>query len=167
MAARQSTPDRPSNDDKRSLRVWLHLTKCARAVEAEVNARLRRNHGQSLARFDALSQLYRFGQDWVTVGTLAEHMLTASKNITALLDRMQSEGLIERRASPVDRRSFQVRPTPRGRALFDTMARDHARWVDEVWAEIGVDDKDTLIELLIALRAATTDFDALDADTAA
>ena len=109
--------------------------KCSRAVEAEVNARLRRSYGQSLARFDALSQLYRFGGEWVTVGTLAEHMLTASKNITALLDRMEGEGLIERRASPVDRRSYQVRMT-RSRAvtLFDKMAQDHARWVDEAWA---------------------------------
>ena len=181
MAARQSGSDATAADagagdasagdgqsnDKRSLRVWLQLMKCSRAVEAEVNARLRRNYGQSLARFDALSQLYRFGEDWVTVGTLAEHMLTASKNITALLDRMQGEGLIERRASPVDRRSFHVRPTARGRALFDKMARDHARWVDEAWADIGIDDKDRLIELLVGLRAATRGFDALDTETAA
>ena len=68
----------------------------------------------------------------MSVGDLAGAVMAASGNITALLDRMAAEGLIERRAAPTDRRGQQVRASKPGRALFGQMARDHAGWIDEL-----------------------------------
>jgi DNA-binding MarR family transcriptional regulator len=141
-------------DGRRSLRVWLHLMKCAHAVETLVSGRLRRSYGQSFSRFDVLSQLYRFENRWLAVGELAGLLMASGGNITALLDRMAAEDLIERRPSPSDRRSFQVRMTEAGRSLFLAMNRDHARWVDAALGDLPDAEKERLIDLLIRVRHA-------------
>ena len=150
-------------DEQLSLRLWLHLIKCSKAVEAMVGSQLRRTHGQSLTRFDVLSQLNRFAEKWTTVGELARLMMVSSGNITALLDRMAEEGLVERRASPNDRRSQQVHMTRKGLKLFESMVRDHARWVDGALHDLPRRDKERLIELLVAVRRAVETPDADDA----
>ena len=146
--------DRPaaSAEELLSLRLWLQLMKCSKSVEASVSGRLRRGYGQSLSRFDVLSQLERLDGDWMAIGELARMVMAASGNITALLDRMEAEALVERRASPKDRRSFQVRMTARGRRLFASMAEDHMRWIDDALLGVPTADKQRLIELLVAVR---------------
>jgi len=135
-----------------SLKVWLQLMKCAKSIESSVGGRLRRGYGQSLSRFDVLAQLDRLGGDWVAIGELARLVMAASGNITALLDRMEGEALIERRASPLDRRSFQVRMSTEGRQLFAEMARDHACWIDTALVDMSNTEKQRLIELLVVVR---------------
>lgn len=143
-----------ARDRRRSLRLWLQLMKCSKTLEAGIGGRLRRRHNQSLARFDVLSQLYRFEGRWATVGEIAGRVMAASGNITALLDRMVAEELVVRRASPDDRRSHQIRMTDKGMALFDEMAEDHASWIDGALDGVADADKERLIELLIAVRRA-------------
>lgn len=152
--APRSRADTPDEEERRSLRLWLQLMKASRTIEADIGGRLRRSYGQSLARFDALSQLYRSEGEWVAIGALADRLMTASGNITALLDRMEAEGLVERRPSPTDRRSHQVRMTANGLALFRSMTADHARWVRDALSEVPDADKDRLMELLVRVRRA-------------
>ncbi|HUT51709.1 MAG TPA: MarR family transcriptional regulator [Alphaproteobacteria bacterium] len=141
-----------TTDELLSLKVWLQLMKCAKSIESSIGGRLRRGYGQSLSRFDVLAQLDRLGGDWLAIGELARLMMAASGNITALLDRMEGEALIERRASPLDRRSFQVRMTAEGRQLFAAMARDHTRWVDTALVDMSNAEKQRLVELLVVVR---------------
>lgn len=141
-------------DGRLSLRVWLHLMKSAHAVETVIAGRLRRSYNQSFSRFDVLAQLYRFDGGWLAVGELAGLLMASGGNITALLDRMAAEDLIERRASPSDRRSFQVRMTGAGRALFLAMNRDHARWIDAALGDLPDAEKQRLIDLLVRVRHA-------------
>ena len=140
--------------EKLSLSLWLQLMKCTKELEAGVGGRLRKTHNQSLARFDVLSQLHRFGDGWASVGEIAARVMASSGNITGLVDRMIAEDLIERRASPDDRRSFQLRMSVPGRKLFDEMTADHARWVDDALDGINDGDKKRLISLLIEVRRA-------------
>jgi DNA-binding MarR family transcriptional regulator len=151
---------------RQSLRVWLQLMKCAHAVETLVAGRLRRGYNQSFSRFDVLSQLFRFDGGWLAVGELAGLLMASGGNITALLDRMAAESLIERRASPSDRRSFQVRMTAEGKRLFLSMNRDHARWVDEALGDLPEAEKARLIDLLVRVRHAAERAEA-DGDGAA
>ena len=71
-----------------------------------------------------------------------------------LLDRMEKENLLVRRASPNDRRSYQVKMTVEGRKLFRKLARDHEKWVAESLAGLAEEDAEHLIELLIRVRRA-------------
>ena len=137
-----------------SLRLWLQLMKCTKIVEAEVAGQFRRSHHQSLARFDLLSQLFRIEDGWVAIGEVAGKLMASGGNITGLLDRMIADGLVERRGSPIDRRSFQVRLTKYGKDRFLDMADDHARWVEGALGGILAKDKEQLIELLVRVRRA-------------
>lgn len=139
-------------DELLSLKVWLQLMKCAKSIESSVGGRLRRGYGQSLSRFDVLAQLDRMGGDWIAIGELARLIMASSGNITALLDRMEGEALVERRASPHDRRSFHVRMTAEGQQLFADMARDHTRWIDTALVDMSNADKHRLVELLVVVR---------------
>ncbi|MEM9683832.1 MAG: MarR family transcriptional regulator [Pseudomonadota bacterium] len=155
MSRRTASALKPPPDDERlSLRLWLQLMKASKAIEGDIGGRFRRTHGQSLARFDVLSQLYRFGGDWVAIGALGERMMATGGNITALIDRMAAEGLVERRPSPTDRRSHQVRLTEDGLALFRAMTEDHAQWVDTVLGDVDDEEKRALIDLLVRVRRA-------------
>lgn len=152
MATAIDTPVRANRSERLSLSLWLQLMKCTKTLEAGVGSRLRREHNQSLARFDVLSQLYRLGDDWVAVGAVAASVMASSGNITALLDRMAAEDLVDRRASPDDRRSHQVKMTAKGRRLFDEMADDHARWIDDALDGFDQASKRALISLLVDVR---------------
>ena len=143
-----------ADSERLSLSLWLQLMKCTKEIEAGVGGRLRKTHSQSLARFDVLSQLHRFGDDWAAVGEISGRVMASSGNITALVDRMVAEDLIVRRASPDDRRSHQLRMTGTGRKLFDEMTADHARWVDDALQGIADTDKERLIAMLIEVRRA-------------
>jgi DNA-binding MarR family transcriptional regulator len=160
MTATARTPPVGNTSSERlSLSLWLQLMKCTKEIEAGVGSRLRKEHRQSLARFDVLSQLHRFGGDWAAVGEIAGLVMASSGNITALVDRMVAEDLIVRRASPSDRRSHQLKMTEKGAALFSEMTDDHARWVDAALDGIADRDKERLITLLVEVRRA---FEATD-----
>ena len=151
-------------DELLSLRVWLQIMKCAKTIESSVGGRLRRGYGQSLSRFDVLAQLERLDADWIAIGELARRVMAAGGNITALLDRMESEALVERRASPKDRRSYQVRMTPDGRTLFAAMAADHTRWIDDALNDIPAAERSRLLELLVGVRRRFEGTDSVAAD---
>jgi len=147
-----SQPSYRSGPSGESLRLWLQLMKCAKAFEADVATRFRRDFDQSLARFDVLSQLYRMPNRCGTVGQIAASVMAASGNITALIDRMADEGLVSRRPSPTDRRSSEVLMTSAGIALFEQMAQAHAQWIDQMLGEFPEADKTQLSVLLRDVR---------------
>ncbi len=140
--------------EKSSVRLWLQLMKCTKTIEAHISGQFRRRHNQSLARFDVLSQLYRFDGEWLTIGELADLLMASGGNITGLLDRMEKEELVVRRASPSDRRSYQVKMAGEGQKLFNKMTRDHEKWIADSLADIAMQDEEQLIDLLIRVRQA-------------
>jgi len=142
----------PLREGKLPLRLWLQLMKCAKGIEADVSGRFRRSFDQSLARFDVLSQLYRLSDHRGSIGEIADTVMAASGNITALIDRMVDEGLVERRANPNDRRSSQVTMTPRGQALFRDMTAAHADWMRDALADLSEDEMVALVDLLRKTR---------------
>jgi len=148
------SPTKPAQKETVSLRLWLQLMKCTKVVEAEVAGQFRKLHQQSLSRFDVLSQLYRFEEEWVATGEVASRLMASAGNITGLLDRMENDGLIKRRANPLDRRSFQIRMTKNGYKTFSRMTDDHAMWVDDALAGISAKEKENLIKLLVRVRRA-------------
>jgi DNA-binding MarR family transcriptional regulator len=60
-------------------------------------------------------------------------------NVTGLTDELVREGMVVRENAPDDRRAWIVRLTPAGRRAFEAMAREHERWILELFD--GVDAK--------------------------
>ena len=83
--------------------------------------------------------------------------MVTSGSVTGLIDTMETDQLVERRAHPADRRSTLISMTPRGRELFDRMAPAHAVWVDELMAGLSAPEVAMLHQLLGKLKHAASD----------
>ncbi len=149
------TPSQLISDsrERQSVRLWLELLRCAKTQETRLSARLRKNFGQSLTRFDTLSQLYRAPDTTLPVTELASRLLAStSRNITGLIDRMEDDGLVTRRPNPNDRRSFIVSLTAKGREIFEEMAIEHGHWVCDGFEGLTAEELESMQSSMILLR---------------
>lgn len=143
---------------KAELRLWLRLLTCTTMIEGEVRRRLRERFDTTLPRFDLLAQLER-APDGLTLGEISRRMMVSNGNVTGLAERLETEGLIERRRSASDRRASYLRLTATGRAEFARMAREHEGWIADLFAGLAAADVAALMALLgrakESVRAAT------------
>jgi DNA-binding MarR family transcriptional regulator len=146
--------ERPA-DHVVELRLWLRLLTCTTMIEDEVRRRLREQFDTTLPRFDLLAQLDKM-PDGITLGELSQRMMVTNGNVTGLVDRLVTEGLIARRASPRDRRVQIVRLTAAGRRTFRTMARANGDWISEVFAGLDTDDIEAMMRLLTKTKASAS-----------
>jgi len=135
------------------IRLWLRLLTCAKRIEEDVQTRLRARFGMSLARFDYLAQLDRVGGGPLTMTELAQRLMVSGGNMTGLTDRLQREGLVERRRDPADRRVQRISMTPRGRALFARMASAHRDWIIDILQRLDKKDAERLMAGLALVKA--------------
>lgn len=130
--------DKTTGGDRQAVKLWLRLYRPVSLIERELRSRFQREFGVSLSRFDALSALDR-APDGLLMGELSDRLLVTNGNVTGLISRMLSDGLVTREAQPQDRRSFRVALTASGRATFARMARAHAGWLSELLADLPHD----------------------------
>ncbi len=118
-----------------------------RASESHLREFLRVKHDTTLPRFDVLAALYR-RRDGVTMSELSRMLLVSNGNATAVVDRLEKDGLVLRTQSDQDRRTVFVALTPRGLADFEGLAADHERAVDRMFSGLTEADLDALTEIL-------------------
>ncbi len=118
-----------------------------RASESHLREFLRVKHDTTLPRFDVLAALYR-RRDGVTMSELSRMLLVSNGNATAVVDRLEKDGLVRRTQSDQDRRTVFVALTPQGLADFEGLASDHEREVDRLFGGLSEADLDSLTEIL-------------------
>ena len=77
-------------------------------------AAMARRTGLGLSEMAALEHLQQAGDDGLTPTQLGRRLSLSSGAVTALVDRMERAGQVERRPNPDDRRSSVVRTLPSG-----------------------------------------------------
>jgi len=137
--------------DHAALKLWLRMLATTTQVEAEIRGRLRERFGISLARFDYMAQLYRHA-DGMKMRELSRYLMVTGGNVTGLTDELARDGLVLREPSPVDRRAWIVRLTPKGRAAFATMAQEHEGWILELFSSMDAKAMQQVHAHLGALR---------------
>ena len=143
-------------DDHASLKLWLRLLACTTQVETEIRKRLRSRFGISLARFDYMAQLYRHAGG-MKMKALSHCLMVTGGNVTGLTDELERDELVVREQDPTDRRSSLVRLTPKGRRVFDAMAREHERWILELLGSLDPATVHQLYQSLGKLRVQLAD----------
>ncbi|MEI7804011.1 MAG: MarR family transcriptional regulator [Hyphomicrobiales bacterium] len=151
LDAETKVSERPA-DHEAELRLWLRLFTCTTLIEGEIRRRLRDTFDVTLPRFDLMAQLDK-APGGMTLGELSKRMMVSNGNVTGLAERLATQGLLERRASPTDRRAQFVSLTPEGRKAFRAMARTHENWIAELFAGLGRDDTEKLMTLLARAKA--------------
>jgi|SRR5712671_809999 len=144
------------SDDHRALRIWLRLLTCTQLIERRVRSQLRSRFATTLPRFDLMAQLERYPEG-LTMGALSRHLMVTGGNITAIVDQLAAEGLVERLAEPGDRRAFCIRLTRAGERSFAEMARAHEEWVVELLAGLSRKEHEELLKLLAKLKSSAVE----------
>ncbi len=91
--------------------------------------------------------------DGLRGGELATRLAVEPPTITKMLRRLETCGLVERRPDPEDARSFRVHLTNEGRELEKPVHRIWEAAETKVLAGLSSDERDTLRELLLKVRA--------------
>jgi DNA-binding MarR family transcriptional regulator len=117
-----------------------------------VRAGLREQFGTTLPRFDLLAQLERHPEG-LKMNALSRLLMVTGGNVTAIVDQLAKEGLLERLDEPADRRAWLVRLTSAGRKSFAEMARAHEEWVVELLAGLSRREHEELLKLLAKVKS--------------
>ncbi len=149
-----AAPDPQAHDplSKRRLKMWIRLLGVTRAAEGELREFLRVQHGTTLPRFDVMAALYRRRED-VTMSELSRMLLVSNGNATAVVDRLEADGLVRRTQSETDRRTVFVALTPEGLAQFERLALGHEAEVSRMFGRLSEADLDALTEILKRMGA--------------
>jgi DNA-binding MarR family transcriptional regulator len=130
------------------LEVFSRVSRLARHLDLARRAAFIR-HDLEGWEFDVLAALRRAGPPYaLSPGRLVTQTLVTSGTMTNRIDRLASKGLVERRPDPHDRRSVQVRLTPRGRARVDAAMADLVAAERELLADLTPEEQDRLAGLL-------------------
>jgi DNA-binding MarR family transcriptional regulator len=138
-------------EDHSALRIWLRLLTCTQLIERRVRSGLREEFGTTLPRFDLMAQLER-RREGLKMNELSRLLMVTGGNVTAVVDQLEKEGLVERLDEPDDRRAFRIRLTPTGEKSFAEMARTHEQWIVELLGGLSRREQDELLRLLAKVK---------------
>lgn len=95
--------------------------------------------GLSLAKLGVLRALAD-ARESLTLGELAQHNRCVRSNITQLVDRLETDGLVRREHDPSDRRVRRAALTAAGRTCYEAGARAVAVWEEETGSALSPAD---------------------------
>src|SRR5512146_394428 len=139
------------SDDHRALRIWLRMLTCTQLIERRVRTRLRAEFATTLPRFDLMAQLQR-QPEGLKMNALSRLLMVTGGNVTAIVDQLEREGLVERLAEPADRRAFRIRLTRTGEKSFAEMARAHEDWIVDALGGLSRKEHEELLKLLAKVK---------------
>ena len=142
---------RASGRAKHRLRLWLRLLRASRFIESDVRELLKSEFATTLPRFDVLAALDRNDQG-LMMSELSRELEVSNGNVTGIVERLVTDGLVVRTPAETDRRVTRVRLSKRGRQAFARMASAHERWIDNMLRGFNNDETLQLIGLLEKLK---------------
>ena len=136
---------------KRRLKSWILLLGVTRAAENHLREFLRVSHKTTLPRFDVMAVLWHH-REGLSMSQLSRMLLFSNGNATAVVDRLEKDGLVRRTPSETDRRTIFVALTADGLAQFEGLAAEHEAEVSRVFGGLSEDDLDVLTDILKRMR---------------
>ncbi|HXY72564.1 MAG TPA: MarR family transcriptional regulator [Actinomycetota bacterium] len=139
----------PGDPDTEAIgRLLLLTAKTAREV---LDARLQRM-GWSHPTWLVLHALVDHGGEGWPQRSLAEHLCIEGPTLTRHLDRLEADGLIERRSDPEDRRVARVYSTAEGQTVLKSLSTIMVRSEADLVAGLSKRDVDALRSALEHVR---------------
>ena len=132
-------------DHELELKLYVVLSRAAVAVDRHSGADIAR-HGLSKGEFGILEVLYHKGP--LLLGEVQRKILASSGGVTYLVDRLEAEGLVERRECETDRRARYAALTRKGEQLMEEIFPDHAEAIAHGVAGLTDAEKEQAIDLL-------------------
>ena len=108
--------------------------------------------GMTYARMRLLGALHCNGPQ--IMSSISDELGVTRRNVTALVDALEEEGLVRRQPHPTDRRATVIEMTGRGERTMDSIYDEHRAAVAELFAELDGEDQRELSRMLGVLRGA-------------
>lgn len=128
----------------------LGLLGVAQILQDRLEAALE-SVGLSIPKYFALQRLVDAGEP-VSLSSLAERQRCVRSNITQLIDRLETDGLVRRVSDPTDRRAVLATITPLGIERFEAGASAIGNVQTELASRIAPDDRESFMRVLTAIR---------------
>lgn len=136
-----------------SLRVSLPLRRALQHAESQ-RSKVLAKHGVSATTLDLLVALRRSAKPYIsTPSELARLLVLSSGGVSQRLERLEREGLVERRMSVDDRRVVNVHLTRRGLTLLDRLIEEYMAHEEQMLSGLSERQITQLGRLLTRLDA--------------
>jgi DNA-binding MarR family transcriptional regulator len=129
-------------ENERSLLTWLRLVRIYQKIDRASAERLRA-WDLSVAQFDTLTQIR--AAEGLMQQELADRLLVTKGNISQLLDRLATRGLIRRQQ---DGRASRLYLTETGRRLMDEVVPGQEAFIAEQFSGLDATERAALLGLL-------------------
>jgi DNA-binding MarR family transcriptional regulator len=110
---------------------WRALLVAFTSVGRSLADEMEAETGLSLERYEILLMLSQTEGGAMRPSALADDRRLSRSGATRLIDRLERDGLVERRSCDTDRRGSFVALTPEGEEAFRRAGRVHLRGIDE------------------------------------
>lgn len=156
FAVRKTVGEMPDVDPK-AMRIGLGLTRVASAMVYDLESEVHRPSGWSWPGFRLLFVLWLAGPSEAKRAAQLTGMSRAA--VSALVNTLERDGLVDRRRSDADRRAVELSLTDAGvKAIADTYGAHNRR--EQAWANVLSGPEQTiLIGLLEKLATASSEMD--------
>lgn len=135
MATPTQTVSAPSKLAPHELRAWRGLLRAHAALTKALDADLEAAHGLPLTSYEVLLHLNESAEEAMRMCDLASSVILSRSGLTRLIDRLEREGLVERRSCPQDARGSYAVLTDRGRERLRTARATHLAGVRALFLE--------------------------------
>lgn len=125
--------------------LWLVLWKASRAVQAHA-LRSIESLSLCLSDFAVLEALLHKGP--LPVNAIGKRVLLTSGSITTAVDRLESQGLVERRDHASDRRARVVHLTSAGHDLISKAFIEHERDMETAVSALDSQEREVAVRIL-------------------
>ncbi|AJI25614.1 MarR family transcriptional regulator (plasmid) [Priestia megaterium] len=128
--------------DLRLFRIWMKANK---AVFENIRKDIE-SYSISPENFMVLELLYNKGAH--PIQKISETLSIPSGSITYVVNKLEKQGLVERKPNPNDKRAFNVTLTENGEVLFSEMFAQHVTTISENFSFVSNEEKEQLVGLL-------------------
>lgn len=130
-------------------RAWRAFYKTYWAIVPLMDADLRRDANLDLATYNALIHTHLAGPGGIRMKDMATNAALSTSGITALVDRLERQGLVQRNPDPDDRRATRITLTDEGRERARQAAHVHVASIEDHFAtRLTADEAIGLAEVL-------------------
>lgn len=121
----------------------------------DLDARQHSPHNESVLR--VLLSIRLAPEGAMRAKDISVQMLKSTSHMSRLIDRAESDGLVERRPDPTDRRAHRVGLTSLGESTIDAYVPHAVAMLDEAFsAVLSPEELRTLLELVARVETAAT-----------
>ena len=110
---------------------WRAFLLAHARVSRRLDEELRADHDLSLAEYDTLLTIAQTPKRRIRMGQLAEVVILSKSGVTRLIDRLVSDGLVERGVCLADARGAEAVLTDRGLDRLRSASSTHLRGISE------------------------------------